>query len=193
MKAEKKRKRAGIGTALMVAGGLLILSAASLFLYNDIQDAKAYDVALDIAGTFTERVAAQGNAPETDADPYGEIYIGVLRIPSLGLALPVMQNWSYAKLKIAPCRYSGSIAGDDMVIAAHNYRSHFGRIHKLPVGNALTYTDAAGVTAAYTIAKIETLEATDIEGMTASGYGLTLFTCTYGGAARIAVRCERAD
>jgi hypothetical protein len=28
--------------------------------------------------------------------------------------------------------------------------------------------------------------------MSASGYDLTLFTCTYGGAARIAVRCDRS-
>jgi sortase A len=198
MKAEAKGRRAGIGTALMVAGGLFILSAALLFLYNDIRDTKAYDVALNIASAFTDRVAARGNGPEPAADPAdgiyidGESYIGVLRIPSLGLTLPVMRDWSYARLKIAPCRYSGSVGNDDIVIAAHNYRSHFGRIHKLPPGNALTYTDADGITAAYTIERIETLEATDVEGMTASGYDLTLFTCTYGGAARVAVRCERA-
>jgi hypothetical protein len=29
--------------------------------------------------------------------------------------------------------------------------------------------------------------------MIESGYDLTLFTCNYGGKARVAVRCSRAD
>jgi len=37
------------------------------------------------------------------------------------------------------------------------------------------------------------VKATDIEGMVHSGYDLTLFTCTYGGKARITVRCEAVE
>ena len=33
----------------------------------------------------------------------GRNYLGVLKIPALGLELPVMTDWSYPKLKIAPC------------------------------------------------------------------------------------------
>ena len=43
-------------------------------------------------------------------------YIGVLEIPSLELTLPVMSEWSYAGLKIAPCRYSGSVYTGSMAI-----------------------------------------------------------------------------
>ena len=38
----------------------------------------------------------------------GNGYIGLLEIPALGLSLPVMSEWSYPNLKLAPCRYSGS-------------------------------------------------------------------------------------
>lgn len=55
----------------------------------------------------------------------GYEYIGYLSIPSIGLALPVMKQWSYAGLKIAPGRYSGSLYTDDLVIAGHNYNRHF--------------------------------------------------------------------
>jgi sortase A len=198
VKMKIHRRRAGFGTALMVVGGLLILSATSLFLYNDIRDTKVSEVAASIADEFDARVKADSDGREAAGERSeiyidGEIYIGVLKIPSLQLLLPVTRDWSYARLKISPCRYSGSAAADDMVIAAHNYRSQFGRIHKLPIGNALTYTDAYGNTIDYTVEKIEQLEATDIEGMTASGYDFTLFTCTYGGVARIAVRCNRTS
>ena len=35
-------------------------------------------------------------------------FIGVLRIPTLELELPVISEWNYPNLKSAPCRYSGS-------------------------------------------------------------------------------------
>ncbi|MCI6909376.1 MAG: sortase, partial [Clostridiales bacterium] len=62
--------------------------------------------------------------PETAVD--GASYIGVLRIPALGLSLPVIGEWSDDGAKLAPCRYAGSAYTDDLVIAGHNYRTHFG-------------------------------------------------------------------
>jgi sortase A len=200
MKPTKTGKRARLGVALMVAGGLLVLSALSLFLYNDAEDRRASASATRIADALESRIEARADADAAgpSADPAGTIsidgerYIGLLRIPALELALPVMREWSYDKLKISPCRYSGSTEDDTMVIAAHNYRRHFGSIRRLPRGSELLFTDADGHTRRYLVADVETLEATDIEGMTASGYALTLFTCTYGGAARLAVRCAPA-
>ena len=33
----------------------------------------------------------------------------------------------------------------------------------------------------------------DIDGMVNSGYDLSLFTCNYGGKARVTVRCDRVE
>ena len=46
-----------------------------------------------------------------------------------------MESWSYPKLKVAPCRYRGSAYLDDLIIAAHNYDRHFGRINTLLPGH----------------------------------------------------------
>ena len=43
------------------------------------------------------------------------------------------------------------------------------------------------------IATCVNIKATDIEGMVHSGYDLSLFTCNYGGKARVTVRCERME
>jgi sortase A len=212
MKTGAARKRASLGAALMIAGGLLVLSALSLFLYNDFDDKRAFASASRIADALVFEIEARADttpdnaadtAPETAPDAAadaggesgtitvdGEVYIGVLRIPALGLTLPVARDWSYERLKISPCRYSGSIDEDTMVIAAHNYRRHFGNIRNLSRGDDLTFTDAAGRESRYAVAEIETIEATAVKDMTGSAYDLTLFTCTYGGVARVAVRCE---
>ena len=60
---------------------------------------------------------------------------------NLRLALPVMQQWSYPGLKIAPGRYSGSLYTDDLVIAGHNYARHFGPLAQLTVGTEVLFVD----------------------------------------------------
>ncbi len=121
----------------------------------------------------------------------GRDYIGVLAIPPLSLELPVTGDWTYVYLKDTPCRYAGSAYLDDMVIVAHNYDRHFGRLKNLYPGASVTFTDVDGNGFMYEVAEIETLAYDAIEEAVGSGYDLTLITCTVGGRSRVAVRCER--
>ena len=123
-------------------------------------------------------------------------YIGYLSIPSIGLELPVMSQWSYAGLKIAPGRYSGSTYADNMVVCAHNYAKHFSPIKWLTEGAQVYFTDMDGMRWTYEVSYVENLQPTQIEEMTekteeSDEWDLTLFTCTTGGSARCAVRCVR--
>lgn len=119
----------------------------------------------------------------------GQDYIGMLEIPALELKLPVMSQWSYPRLKKAPCRYTGSAYTNNLVIAAHNYPTHFGSLNKLQQGAAVTFTDADGNVFHYRVAMKETLNPDEIEYMQDSGWDLSLFTCTPGGSYRVTVRC----
>ena len=119
----------------------------------------------------------------------GNRYIGVLEIPSLDLELPIISQWSDARLKIAPCRYLGSAYLNDLIIAGHNYKKHFGGLHNLTEGDEVIFTDMADNRFAYTVSLVEQLPGTAIEEMEAGDWDLTLFTCTIGGKARVTVRC----
>lgn len=119
----------------------------------------------------------------------GHDYIGVLEIPKLELSLPVMAEWSYPKFKKAPCRYVGSAYTGDMIIAAHNYERHFGKIKTLELGDVVRFTDVEGNVFNYAVSGFETLGKTDVNQMEAGEWDLTLFTCTPGGAKRVTVRC----
>ena len=121
----------------------------------------------------------------------GNDYIGRVDVPSLGLSLPVISEWSYPRLKIAPCRYTGSAYLDNLIIAAHNYSSHFGNLNRLNTGDTVTFTDVDGNQFTYAVSLIEDLPGTAIEEMQAGEWDLTLFTCTLGGRSRVTVRCER--
>ena len=119
----------------------------------------------------------------------GNGYIGLLEIPALGLSLPVMSEWSYQNLKLAPCRYSGSAYTGNFTIAGHNYSTHFGPIGGLNAGDSITFTDMQGNRFAYEVQVVETLEATAVEDMVGEEWDLTLFTCDLSGESRITVRC----
>lgn len=123
----------------------------------------------------------------------GNRYVGFLTIPALELELPVMDDWNYERMRIAPCRYSGTLLGGDLVIAAHNYLRHFGHLMELTIGSEVLFTDISGNTTRYRVAELEILGPSEIERMTAGDYDLSLFTCTYGGANRFTVRCVRKD
>lgn len=111
----------------------------------------------------------------------------------IDLKLPVLSEWSYLLLKKAPCRYSGSAYLDNLVIVAHNYRTHFGKLKELEVGTEVIFTDAAGNRFEYKVAAVEALTPQSVEDMTSGEWALSLFTCTLDGKSRVTVRCEAAD
>ena len=129
--------------------------------------------------------------PTQTVDGYD--YIGIIEIPASDIALPVISEWNYPALKIAPCRFEGSVYTDDMIIAAHAYKAHFKRIRDLSGGEKVTFTDAAGNEFVYEVVSIETVSGTDVDGLTSGEWDMTLFTCTVDGASRVVVRCERTD
>lgn len=123
----------------------------------------------------------------------GREYVGFLRVPELGLELPVLAEWSYSGLRVAPCRYAGSVYAGNMVVAAHNYASHFGGLRGLSYGDEVSFVDVLGNVFTYRVASVEQLDPYAVEDMTESEYPLTLFTCTLGGANRVTVRCEEVS
>lgn len=189
----------------MVCGAVLLIAALSLFVHNQNEANQAKISAEQILTQVQDAVGTKQDVPVSaprpggndtemkvvEIDGYG--YIGTLTIPKLGLTLPVMDTLSDAQLKLAPCRYTGSVGGGDMVIGAHNYRYHFGMLRQLRPGDEIRFTDMTGAVFAYEAAEITELSPTDVEEMTAGAYDLTLFTCTYGGRSRITVRCLRTE
>ena len=169
-------------------------------LTPELEDAEEWDVSLPAipSGDSMEEanipdyiLNPEMDMPEKKID--GQQYIGVLRIPALSLELPVISEWSYPNLKIAPCRYAGSVYLDNMVVAAHNYYSHFGYLKNLSQGDEVIFTDMTGNVFRYEVVEIETLSPFAVDEMTSGDWDLTLFTCTVGGATRVTVRCERID
>ena len=186
------------GVILISLGAVLILAALLLFLYNRSEDRRAGQEAESLLEDVRSTMAANAD-PEPQEEPAEEItydYAGVIAIPDLSLELPVIDQWSYARLKVAPCRQSGAAADGDLVIAAHNYKSHFGYLDRLEPGASVIFTDMEGTVYRYAVEEIRQLapeDAEDVSSVFSSEYPLVLYTCTPGGKARVAVFCRWAE
>ena len=198
-----------LGNLCMLLGAALILSALSLLIWNQREDQQAGAMVQEVLPKLVKYLGSPAHhlpdAAETPLpDPYAPVdptmtqvdidgygYVGFLSVPGIGLELPVMAEWDYDRLKLAPCRYAGSTKTDDLVICGHSYKSHFGPIRSLDLGEQILFTDMDGLTWSYQVMAVEVLQPTAIEEMTAGEYDLTLFTCTYSTKARVAVRCDR--
>lgn len=186
------------GVILISLGAVLILAALLLLLYNRSEDRRAGQEAESLLEDVRSSMAANAD-PDPQEEPVEEItydYAGVIAIPNLSLELPVIDQWSYARLKVAPCRQSGAAADGDLVIAAHNYKSHFGYLDRLEPGASVIFTDMEGTVYRYAVEEIRQLEpedAEDVSSVFSSEYPLVLYTCTPGGKARVAVFCRWAE
>ncbi len=204
------------GLCCILFGAILLIAALSLVLYNmkeseqggEIAESILCEIKSDLPETTTSTTVttlendlfvyyAQFDTTTTPVieeptiEVDGNIYIGFVAIPALGIELPVLSEWSYPGLKISPCRYKGTVAEKNMIIAAHNYNSHFGRLKELYGGEEIIFTDANGYPHYYEIAQITEINGRDIEAMdfgSADSWDLTLFTCTLGGQSRVTVR-----
>lgn len=131
----------------------------------------------------------------------GYAYIGIVDVPYLGISLPVMADWDDTRLKISPCRYSGTPYTDDLVIAGHNYPSHFSPLKWVDIGVDVYFTTMDGAQFHYTVSNRETVQPYSVAEMVENennsdslrDWDLTLFTCNTGGQTRCAVRCVRKD
>lgn len=212
--------RSKFGILLMLIGTALITGALYLFLHNDQEDRLAEEFVTDlmpviyqeIKATQQEEISTEDNldlsesenlantpieliSPEdlimTEKEINGHSYIGYLEISELDLVLPVMSDWSYPKLRISPCRYSGTVLGEDLVILAHNYKSHFGRLSTLSLGSQVVFTGMDGKVWTYEVAAMDILPADAVTEMISGEYDLTLFTCAPNRTHRVTIRCDK--
>lgn len=193
-------------TVLILLGLSMILTAA-YFLFQYEQDEKrAGENAQMLLTALTheieqnqeqdlydtaKREQSPGQMPQTSLQ--GHDLVGIIRVPAADVELPVLNSWSYDLLKLSPCRYSGSIEGENLILMGHNYKKHLAPLHRVSPGDRVEFLDVSGVLHPFVVAETEVLKPTQLDELTSSGYALTLFTCTPGGQSRFVVRCNPSE
>lgn len=206
------RKRGSF--VLLLLGAALLCAALLLAAKNRREETSAGEAAAALLAQAEQTIAQHAAPPaavptpapssaveETlspspsaspSAAPEDPAFLGVLSVPAVSLTVPVLAEWSYYHLTLAPCRDCGSVETGDLVIAAHNYDTHFGRLSRIAPGDSVYFTDMAGSTTEYAAASVEQRDPSDAEGVRDSGYPLVLYTCSWDCTARVTVFCGYA-
>lgn len=199
-------KKAAFSNIIITLGALLLLASLVLIGKNLYEEKRAEKLSLSASIELVGIIKNENTpvnpfpAPSVMPDPdrempvktiNGKPYIGILNVPALGLELPVINEWSYENFTVSPCRYDGSVYKNNMIIAAHNYRSHFARLRTLSLGDSVLFTDMNSDVFNYEVVETEILLPEQVDDMKSGDWDLTLFTCTFGGEYRITVRCKQ--
>ena len=192
----------------MILAVLMLVCAGVLLFYNSSENDRVEEESLEtvteLENILEQQVNEQGNSQNniqttketsnndrTSINIKGHNYIGIVYIAILNnLALPVIEECTESNLKVSVCRYSGSLKENNFVVAGHNYKSSFGKLSKLVVGNIAYFKDINGNVYKYHCKAIETLSPKSVNEMVNGDWDMTLFTCTYNGANRVAYRFE---
>lgn len=182
---------------IYIAIGAVLIFIAAFIVRNNFEDSAVAGAASDrmlenvieqMPSVVVEQEDESGPMPIVDVD--GRSFVGTVEIPSLGLLLPIQDEWSLDNAKISVCRYKGSVYDGDLIVCGHNYSEHFGKLKELETGAEVIVTDMNGKSFYFEVVNLETLGAYDTEEMEAGEWDFTMFTCTIGGANRVTVRCE---
>ena len=152
------------------------------------------DISQDVPQNIPQDIS-QGNPAASSLSSWpvdGTEYIGVLEIPYFDLTLPVARDCNDYLLRFSPCRFSGTPEGKDLMICAHNYPSHFGRLNQSRMGLDVFLTTVDGTVYQYQVSNWEVMQMDEVGRMVSDetkDWDLTLFTCTLDGISRCAVRC----
>lgn len=200
---------------LIAAGAVILFFCVAYFIRQKEQDRSAEQHCADVVSSLEGSRA--GYDPEKDNrlkgllednrgfeyerytgtdDMYaesaeGDWYIGTIEIPSLDLKLPVCSSFDEEKIYLTPCRYSGSVYDDSMVIAGSAYDSQFGKLSGLIIGDRVRFTDVFGIYKTYSVSDMQTYGRDSIADALSESeetVDMTLFTWSGTGRNILAVR-----
>ena len=202
----KEREKNTKGNILITLGLILMVSALILVGYNRFTDQRALKRSDDLLNQVKTAIDEGVDGYEVDLEarpdyerienlqlPVGiindKVCVGIVRIPTQGLELPVIAEFSMEELETAPCLYYGSPYRHNLVLCAHNYDSHFLRIRYLQEGDPVTFVDMDGNEFNYSVGMVEVVDPYAVDYMTAGEWDLSMFTCTFDSGSRVTVRC----
>ena len=178
-------KKINTSKSFLIVGILLIISALILVMYNLISDYIAGSKSKNVVDNISININTMKNTSDNKdlnremptIEYNGISYIGVITIENIGVKLPVISSYNQDYLKIAPTLYNGSIYKNNAVIIAHNYKSHFGNLDKLSLGDKVEFMDIEGNIFNYEVINKENIYQENSSQLYVGEWDLTLFTC----------------
>ena len=179
--------RSKIGRLFIILGITLLITGIIYGINILLDEYVAKERSEQVLEVIEENI--ETNATVINID--GLDYIGYIEIPKLDLDLPILDKWDMEDIHIAPCRYSGSLDENNLVLASHDYRKHFYFIKDLSVGDEVTFIKVDGEKIEYQVSDVMIVSPFEVEKIENEEPDLIIFTCYMDGRYRTIVYCKR--
>lgn len=191
----KNKSKKIISIISIIAGAALIVAAAGLLFFNmrglDIDVDNAVVQIEKLMPKITECVPQEkGNNSMPSMEIDGESYVALLEMEMFKFKMPVRSVWDKKAVGAVPCKYSGSVYDNTLVLAATDEKGQMDFVNDVNTGDRLTVTTMRGEQFSYKVVRVENSNTATSEELNEDGYDLTIFVEYSGHTDYLFIRCE---
>jgi len=194
-------KNKKIGSILCLSLGILLLVVAAVFLILTVTTTentrqKAAQILEKVEGylpQIVDRVPEErGNNQMSAIEVDGLNVTAILEFPQYQRRLAVLSGWDAQKVGAIPCRFTGSIYDDSLIIGSSDARGQLDFASRLEVGQKLSLTDMEGNRYTYAVTAIQHTDHATLEKLQSGDQDLTIFLKDSQTGKYLLIRCETA-
>lgn len=176
-------------------GAILVIASIGLLVYSmrgyEIDTNNAIVQIEKLLPKITQSVPQEkGNNAMSSMEIDGESYVALLEMDMYKFKMPVRSVWDEKAVEAVPCRYSGSIYNNSLVIAATDAEGQMDFVNSVNTGDRLTVTDMRGEQFSYKVVKVENSNTATDEELNTDEFDLTIFVEYSGPTDYLFIRCD---
>lgn len=176
-------------------GAILVIASIGLLVYSmrgyEIDTNNAIVQIEKLLPKITQSVPQEkGNNAMSSMEIDGESYVALLEMDMYKFKMPVRSVWDEKAVEAVPCRYSGSIYNNTLVIAATDAEGQMDFVNSVNTGDRLTVTDMRGEQFSYKVVKVENSNTATDEELNTDEFDLTIFVEYSGPTDYLFIRCD---
>ena len=176
-------------------GAILVIASIGLLVYSmrgyEIDTNNAIVQIEKLLPKITQSVPQEkGNNAMSSMEIDGESYVALLEMDMYKFKMPVRSVWDEKAVEAVPCRYSGSIYNNTLVIAATDAEGQMDFVNSVNTGDRLTVTDMRGEQFSYKVVKVENSNTATDEELNTDEFDLTIFLEYSGPTDYLFIRCD---
>lgn len=177
-----------VGSFILVLGSQLSLNAAA---------AENREILRTLHTILPDTQNAVPEERSTPAMPMfeidGENLIAILNIPAYQTELPICGIWNKNKITQRPCRYTGSIYDNSLIIGGCDRSGQFDFTKRITNGDLIFLTDMTSMQYTYVVDSIIRTNDVSTENLSASNADLVLFARNTYGFDYTVIHCVRTQ
>ena len=184
-----------ISVISITLGAILVIASIGLLVYSmrgyEIDTNNAIVQIEKLLPKITQSVPHEkGNNDMPSMEIDGESYVALLEMDMYKFKMPVRSVWDEKAVEAVPCRYSGSIYNNSLVIAATDAEGQMDFVNSVNTGDRLTVTDMRGEQFSYKVVKVENSNTATDEELNTDEFDLTIFVEYSGPTDYLFIRCD---